>query len=49
MRRFTFFGVVVGPPLFGAAGTAFGALGPAFALLALPLAWGGWMLARARW
>jgi predicted MFS family arabinose efflux permease len=46
---FTFFGVVVGPPLFGVVGSAFGALGPAFALLALPLGWGLWSLARARW
>lgn len=46
---FTFFGVVIGPPLFGAAGTAFGALGPAFALLTLPLAWSVASLARARW
>jgi len=46
---FTFFGVVIGPPIFGVVGTAFGTLGPAFAVLALPLAWGGWMLARARW
>jgi MFS family permease len=46
---FTFFGVVIGPPVFGAAGTALGALGPAFALLALPLAGGVWLLARARW
>jgi hypothetical protein len=46
---FTFFGVVIGPPMFGAAGTALGALGPAFALLALPLAGGIWLLARARW
>ncbi|MFY9514016.1 MAG: MFS transporter, partial [Rubrivivax sp.] len=46
---FTFFGVVIGPPLFGAAGSAFGALGPAFALLALPLAGGLVLLWRARW
>ena len=46
---FTFFGVVVGPPLFGMAGTALGAVGSAFALLALPLAGGVWVLARARW
>ncbi len=46
---FTFFGVVVGPPVFGAAGTALGALGGAFALLCLPLAGGVWLLARARW
>jgi MFS family permease len=36
---FTYFGVVVGPPLFGAAGSALDRLGPAYALLALPLAW----------
>jgi predicted MFS family arabinose efflux permease len=46
---FTFFGVVIGPPLFGAAGAAFGALAPAFACLALPLVWGLWVLARSRW
>jgi MFS family permease len=46
---FTFFGVVIGPPVFGAAGAALGALGSAFALLALPLAGGVWLLARARW
>ena len=46
---FTFFGVVIGSPVFGAAGTALGALGTAFALLALPLAGGVWLLARARW
>ena len=46
---FTFFGVVIGPPLFGAVGSATGALGPAYALLALPLAASVWLLARARW
>jgi dipeptide/tripeptide permease len=46
---FTFFGVVIGPPMFGAAGMALGALGSAFALLALPLAGGVWLLSRARW
>jgi MFS family permease len=46
---FTFFGVVIGPPMLGAAGAALGALGSAFALLALPLAGGVWLLARARW
>jgi len=46
---FTFFGVVLGPPLFGAASMVFGTLGPAFALLVLPLAWALWALARARW
>jgi len=45
---FTFFGVVIGPPVFGAAGTVLGALGPAFALLALPLAGSVWLLARVR-
>lgn len=46
---FTFFGVVIGPPLFGAAATGFGQLGPAFALLLLPLAWALWALWRTRW
>lgn len=46
---FTFFGVVIGPPLFGLAASAFGRLGPAFALLALPLAWAVWTLSRGRW
>ena len=46
---FTFFGVVIGPPIFGTAGFALGAVGTAFAVLALPLALGVWMLARARW
>jgi MFS family permease len=46
---FTFLGVVIGPPLFGAAGTALGALGSAYALLALPLAPSIWLLARTRW
>ncbi|WP_284614464.1 MFS transporter [Aquabacterium humicola] len=44
---FTYFGVVLGPPLFGAIGTASGSLGTAFALLALPLAWTVWTLKRA--
>ena len=46
---FTFFGVVIGPPIFGATGSAIGALGWAYALLALPLAISLWLLARARW
>jgi len=46
---FTFFGVVIGPPVFGAVAGALGALAPAFACLALPLAGGLWVLARARW
>jgi MFS family permease len=35
---FTYFGVVIGPPLFGLIASWRGGLGPAFALLALPLA-----------
>jgi MFS family permease len=46
---FTFFGVVVGPPAFGAAGSALGALGWAFALLALPLVVSLWMLLKTPW
>jgi predicted MFS family arabinose efflux permease len=46
---FTFFGVVVGPPLFGATAAALGALAPAFACLAVPLAGGLWVLLRSRW
>lgn len=46
---FTFSGVVIGPPLFGALGTALGSLSWAFALLALPLAAVLWALWRARW
>jgi MFS family permease len=41
---FTYFGVVIGPPLFGAAGTALGTLGPPFAMLSVPLAWSLWRL-----
>jgi MFS family permease len=46
---FTYFGVVVGPPLFGALGGAFGGLGVSFALLVVPLAWCVWALARGDW
>lgn len=46
---FTFFGVVVGPPVFGAVGSALGSLGWAFSLLALPLIVSVWLLLRARW
>jgi MFS family permease len=46
---FTFFGVVIGPPAFGAAGAAFGSLGWAFALLALPLSVSLWLLFKAHW
>ena len=44
---FTYLGVVVGPPLFGAIGGRVGTLGIAFALLAIPLAWTVAALARA--
>jgi MFS family permease len=46
---FTFFGVVVGLPAFGLVSGLFGRIGPAFALLALPLAWTLWTLYRGRW
>ena len=46
---FTFFGVVIGPPIFGLAASGFGRVGPAFALLALPLGAVLWALARGRW
>ncbi len=46
---FTFLGVVIGPPLFGAAGAAMGALTSAYALLSLPLAASVWLLVRVRW
>jgi MFS family permease len=45
---FTYFGVVIGPPLFGWIGSATGSLAFAFALLTLPLAWTVWALAMAR-
>jgi predicted MFS family arabinose efflux permease len=44
---FTYFGVVVGPPVFGLVASALGGLGAAFATLALPLAWA--LLALWRW
>lgn len=46
---FTYFGVVIGSPLFGAASGLFGRIGPAYALLALPLAWTLWALWRSDW
>lgn len=46
---FTFFGVVLGPPLFGAVGTLLHSLAWAYALLALPLLPVLWVLARSRW
>ena len=46
---FTYFGVVVGPPLFGAVAAGAGRLGIGFLLLALPLLWAGASLWRARW
>ena len=45
---FTYFGVVIGPPLFGLVASWRGGLGPAFALLVLPLAWSIWSLWRWR-
>ena len=45
---FTYFGVVIGPPLFGLVASWRGGLGPAFALLVLPLAWSIWLLWRWR-
>jgi len=45
---FTYFGVVIGPPLFGVIASWRGGLGPAFALLVLPLAWSVWLLWRWR-
>lgn len=46
---FTYFGVLIGSPLFGLASGAIGRIGPAFALLALPLAWALWTLYRSDW
>ena len=46
---FTYFGVLIGSPLFGLASGAIGRIGPAFALLALPLAWTLWTLYRSDW
>jgi len=45
---FTYFGVVIGPPLFGLCATLAGGLGTGFALLSLPLAWSVWLLWRWR-
>jgi MFS family permease len=44
---FTYFGVVVGPPIFGLVASRAGGIGIAFATLALPLAWSA--LALWRW
>lgn len=46
---FTFFGVVIGPPCFGLAGSLLGGLGPAYALLLLPLTLAVVTLWRVRW
>ena len=46
---FTFFGVVVGLPAFGLVSSAIGRIGPAYALLAIPLAWTLWVLVRSEW
>lgn len=43
---FTYFGVVLGPPAFGAVGERVADFGLAYALLALPLAWSVWALWR---
>lgn len=46
---FTYFGVVIGSPIFGVASGLFGRIGPAFGLLAIPLAWTLWALWRSDW
>lgn len=46
---FTYLGIVVGAPLFGLVCSALGSMGAGFAVLAIPLAWAAWMLARQRW
>ncbi len=45
---FTFFGAVIGSPLFGLVSHSIGSLGLAYAALALPLSIAFWLL-RARW
>jgi MFS family permease len=45
---FTFFGVVLGPPVFGAISGFFGSYRAGYAALAIPLALCGWMLLRAQ-
>ncbi len=45
----TFLGVVVGPPVFGIVSQAFGAIGPAFALLAAPLLLPLWLMRKGEW
>jgi predicted MFS family arabinose efflux permease len=45
---FTYFGVVVGPTLFGTVGASMGSLGSPFAWLALPLGWVLWRLSSWR-
>lgn len=46
---FTFFGVVLGPAVFGWLAMALGGLTSAFAYMVLPLAFSLFILARARW
>ncbi len=46
---FTYFGVLIGSPTFGLASGLFGRIAPAYALLALPLAWTLWTLWRSDW
>ena len=45
---FTFFGVVLGPPVFGAISGFFGSYRAGYAALAIPLTLCGWILLRAR-
>jgi len=45
---FTFFGVVLGPPVFGAISGFFGSYRAGYIALAIPLALCGWVLLRAR-
>jgi MFS family permease len=46
---FTFFGVVIGPPVFGVIGQAAGGMAVAFAALAVPLAAVTWALRKGDW
>jgi len=45
---FTFFGVVLGPPVFGAISVYFSSYRAGYTALALPLALCGWILLRSR-
>lgn len=46
---FTYLGIVVGAPIFGAISSSLGSLGWGFALLAVPLGWAAWTLLQHRW